>query len=80
MINSEICLTGFLIGLGMKALFSGERVLLLTRKLAKSLLMRTTSDILDFEEVFIDKRSGGTVRACVYKSSQYKIILWRYSL
>ena len=72
MINSEIRFAGIIKGLGMKALFSSERVLLLTRKLAKSVLMRTTSDILDFEEVFINKRSGGKVRACIYKSSQIK--------
>jgi len=67
MINKEIRLVGRINGFFMNILFCHERVLYMTRKLAKSVLTRSKSNKLDYNGVFIEKRNGGNVRACIYK-------------
>ena len=44
----------------------------ITRGLAKTLLKRNTSHKLNCAEVFIEKKNGGKVRTCIYKSLQPK--------
>jgi len=70
MIDKEIRFNGVVKGILMNILFSGEKTLLMTRNLAKKVLTQSASKVLDFKEVFIDKRDGGKVRACVYKAAQ----------
>jgi len=68
MINSEIRFSGKIMGMFMNILFLNKTVLRKTRKLAKKVLMRNTSDKLNCAEVFIKKRSGGTIRTRIYRS------------
>lgn len=68
MINKEIRLSGKLKGMFMNILFSSEKMLLMTRKLAKKVLLRNHSDLLDSREVYIDRKSGGAIRTRIYRS------------
>jgi len=68
MIDRELCFRGQIAGLFMNILFFREIGLRITKRLAKKVLMGNRRKKLESQEVFIDKRSGGKLRARIYRS------------